>query len=259
MPVSALAVSKDGKLVGVLVDGKAMRGFPTPGKRLEIHSPMMSEWGWPEYTEPGYIPSHIDEAELDRDASEYVLVSTFRLPTLIHTRSANSKWLSELSNTNPVWIHTSDARKLGVVSGDLVKVASRIGHYINKAWVTEGIRPGVVACSHHMGRWRLAGDQQGVSNWQCHGMNLQRDGSVYRYRRQQDVGNYRSEDRESAHIWWSEGGVHQNFIFPVQPDPVSGMHCWHQKVTVTKAGPDDQYGDIVVDTATAAGPWEEKP
>ena len=108
-----------------------------------------------------------------------------------------------------------------------------------------------------MGRWRLDGDQQGVNNWQCHGMSLQRDGSIYRYRRQQDVGSYRSADHESAHVWWSEGGVHQNFIFPVQPDPVSGMHCWHQKVTVTKASPEDRYGDIVVDTARSMEVFHE--
>ena len=44
-------------------------------------------------------------------------------------------------------------------------------------------------------------------------------------------------------------GCNQNLTFPVQPDPVSGQHCWHQKVTVTKPGPDDRYGDIFVDTA----------
>jgi hypothetical protein len=42
--------------------------------------------------------------------------------------------------------------------------------------------------------------------------------------------------------------VHQNITFPVHPDPISGMHCWHQKVRVEKAHPDDQYGDIFVDT-----------
>ena len=26
------------------------------------------------------------------------------------------------------------------------------------------------------------------------------------------------------------------------------MNCWHHKVTVTKAEPDDRYGDVVVDT-----------
>ena len=40
-------------------------------------------------------------------------------------------------------------------TGDLVRVETEIGHFVVKAWVTEGIRPGVVACSHHMGRWKL--------------------------------------------------------------------------------------------------------
>jgi len=35
----------------------------------------------------------------------------------------------------------------------------------------------------------------------------------------------------------------------VQPDPISGMQCWHQRVRVTPAEKGDQYGDVVVDTA----------
>ncbi|NNK80146.1 MAG: hypothetical protein HKO93_01500, partial [Flavobacteriales bacterium] len=34
----------------------------------------------------------------------------------------------------------------------------------------------------------------------------------------------------------------------VHPDPISGMHCWHQRVRIEKPGPDEKYGDIVVDT-----------
>jgi hypothetical protein len=49
-------------------------------------------------------------------------------------------------------------------------------------------------------------------------------------------------------IWWTDVGVHQNLTFPVHPDPVSGMHCWHQAVRVTKAKAGDNYGDISVDT-----------
>jgi hypothetical protein len=45
--------------------------------------------------------------------------------------------------------------------------------------------------------------------------------------------------------------VHQNITFPVHPDPVSGMHCWHQKVRVRSALPGDQYADIHVDFAKA--------
>src|SRR3989442_9079405 len=44
---------------------------------------------------------------------------------------------------------------------DLLKVSTRIGHFVDKVWVTEAIRPGVVACSHHLGRWRLHEDAGG--------------------------------------------------------------------------------------------------
>jgi len=51
--------------------------------------------------------------------------------------------------------------------------------------------------------------------------------------------------------------VHQNLTFPVHPDPVSGMHCWHQKVTVAKASPDDRYSDIQVDTKRSMDVYRE--
>ena len=51
--------------------------------------------------------------------------------------------------------------------------------------------------------------------------------------------------------------MHQNLTFPVQPDPWSGMHCWLQKVTVEKAHPDDEYGDVVVDTSLSRQVYEE--
>jgi len=43
----------------------------------------------------------------------------------------------------------------------------------------------------------------------------------------------------------------------VQPDPVSGMHCWHQRVTVTKAQPGDRYGDVYVDTTRSMAVFAE--
>jgi hypothetical protein len=71
---------------------------------------------------------------------------------------------------------------------------------------------------------------------------------VVRFRRAEDISPYDSKDADTKRIWWTDGGVHQNLTFPVQPDPVSGQHCWHQRVVVSKAGPDDYYGDVVVDT-----------
>ena len=66
-------------------------------------------------------------------------------------------------------------------------------------------------------------------------------------RQRQPVGPFSSEDPDTEKIWWKETGVNQNLTFPVQPDPVSGMHCWHQKVVVAPAEPDDRYGDVFVD------------
>jgi hypothetical protein len=63
------------------------------------------------------------------------------------------------------------------------------------------------------------------------------------------LGPFASTDPDSQRIWWSDGGVHQNLAAPVHPDPISGMHCWHQKVVVQKAMNADRYGDVFVDTA----------
>jgi anaerobic selenocysteine-containing dehydrogenase len=38
--------------VGVNVDGKILRGFPTPSGKLEFYSSTLAEWGWPEYALP---------------------------------------------------------------------------------------------------------------------------------------------------------------------------------------------------------------
>jgi hypothetical protein len=44
-------------------------------------------------------------------------------------------------------------------------------------------------------------------------------------------------------------GVNQNLAHGVHPDPVSGVHCWLQKVkSVRKAEPNDKAGDLFVDT-----------
>ncbi|GIT08644.1 MAG: hypothetical protein CM1200mP30_22740 [Pseudomonadota bacterium] len=56
------------------------------------------------------------------------------------------------------------------------------------------------------------------------------------------------KDKDLKKIFWGDGGVHQNITHAVHPDPISGMHCWHQKVRLEKAKLDDNYGDVFVDT-----------
>ena len=240
---------------GVEVDGVTRQGFPTPSRRLEFWSRTMKEWGWPEHAVPDYVRSHVHPSNLGE--GEMVLVPTFRLPTLIHTRSANAKWLTELSHSNPVWMHPEDAGRLGFQTGDLVRIESETGWFIDRVWVTEGIRPAVVACSHHIGRWRLHEDH-GVDRWASALVDLAEEApGRWRMRQLRGIEPWEGPDPDSARVWWRDAGVNQNLTFPVHPDPVSGMHCWHQKVRVRKPEPTDRYGDIVVDTNRSMAVYRE--
>jgi anaerobic selenocysteine-containing dehydrogenase len=241
---------------GVEVGGEVLAGWPTPSRKLEIYSRTLVDWGWGDEALPGYIRSQVHPSRLDATRGEMVLLPTFRLPTLIHTRSGNAKYLNEISHRNPLWVHTRDARRLGLATGDLVRVTTAIGYFVNRAWVTEAIAPGVVACSHHLGRWRLR-EGEG-SRWSAPVVTFERRGETGRLLRHTSrLGPFRSADPDSSRIWWSDGGVHQNLAFPVQPDPVSGMHCWHQRVVVAPADPEDRYGDVFVDTARSMEVYRE--
>jgi anaerobic selenocysteine-containing dehydrogenase len=239
--------------VGVEVEGKVLRGWPTPSGRLEFWSRTLAEWGWAEAAVPAYVRSHVHPEKLEAD--QLVLISTFRLPVQIHTRSANAKWLDEIAHTNPLWLHPRDAEGMGVRTGDLVRVETEIGRFVVKAWVTEAIRPGVVACSHHMGRWKpeqeTGGQRQSMAT-----VALEHAGGAWRLRRKAGAAPFESTDPDTKRIWWTDVGVHQNLAFPVHPDPVSGMHCWHQAVRVRRAEPNDAYGDIAVDATASRAVYE---
>src|SRR5262249_48630868 len=138
-------ITKEGKPLGVNVAGRAVTGYNTPSRKLELFSQTMADWNWPEFALPEYYRSHIHrsaqaaslgqiEADFDpRYAPKvqwpagargdvYTLLPIFRLPNLIHTRSGNAKLLYEISHKNPLWINPEDAKKLGdVETGDLLK------------------------------------------------------------------------------------------------------------------------------------------
>ena len=104
-------IMRDGKPVGVQIEGQNFHGFPTPSRKQEFYSSTMIDFGYPDHAVPGYIRSHVHPDNLDREDCEFVLLPTFRLPTHIHSRSSNSKWLSEIAHRNPVWLQTTDSRR----------------------------------------------------------------------------------------------------------------------------------------------------
>ena len=142
----------------MVVDGNPLAGFGTPSRKLEWFSPTLHDWGWSEKenTIPWPLKSHVHPDEIDRANGEMILLPNFRLPTLIHTRSANCKWLVEISHNNPVWMHPTDAQRLGLSTGELVRVETEIGWFVDRVWVTEGIKPGIIAVSHHLASIHVA-------------------------------------------------------------------------------------------------------
>ncbi len=269
-------VTKSGKAVGVMVDGKAVVGYNTPSRKLELFSKTMADWKWPEFALPEYYRSHIHKSAQrasmgdlapdsnpdfdnryaplvewpkDSNGPVYTLLPIFRLPHLIHTRSGNSKFLYEIAHKNPLWVNPTDAKNLGDIrTGDLIKVHTEIGFFVLHAWVTEGLAPEVVACSHHMGRWRTNKEDQ-LERMSSAWVDLKEVGKgQWKMRQTSGVEPYETTDPDTKRVWWSDAGVHQNITFPVHPDPITGMHCWHQMVRVERASAEDQYGDIFVDT-----------
>ncbi|MDX1449692.1 MAG: molybdopterin dinucleotide binding domain-containing protein, partial [Acidimicrobiia bacterium] len=241
---------------GVDLGGERVTGFATPSRRLEFYSPTLADWGWEDSAVPTYLKSHVYWRDLDLAGDERILLPIFRLPTLIHTRSGNAKYLYEISHGHPLWVNPRDADALGFETGAMVRVTTDIGYFVMRAWRTEGIRPGVVAASHHLGRWRLDEDK-GNERWSSALVDLERGDDGWLLRQKSGIEPFESEDPDSSRIWWRDAGVNQNLAFPVHPDPVSGMHAWHQRVRLTPASPGDRYGDIFVDTDRAHEIYKE--
>jgi len=86
---------------------------------------------------------------------------------------------------------------------------------------------------------------------------LDREESEWGLTRKKGGGPFESSDPDTLRVWWTDVGVHQNLTHAVHPDPISGMHCWHQAVRVMKARPGDAFGDVSVDTAKSRTAYEK--
>lgn len=97
--------------------------------------------------------------EMDDDEYPFNIV-TFRLPIRTKSRTAYDYWAIETMPENRVEINPRDAADLGIATGDRVRIASRSGHAEGTAKVSQRVRPGVIAGTHHFGH-----TQQGTSEW----------------------------------------------------------------------------------------------
>ncbi len=227
-----------------------------------------------------HVVSHVHHQYMT-EPNSFALNPIFRLPYNIHTRSVNSKWLMEISqNHNPLWINTKDAERLGFKRGQPVKVRvvdtmSKLesGYFVAMAMPTEGVAPGTLACSHHAGRWRVVksvaiegfekplgimglGAPVAAITEQGTRRNLTPIEGVSKMHvtPSKEFGErgwpFAEFNKDLDNISWDGlSGVWQNAVHHPHPDPVSGMHCWHQKVLLEQCTAQDKIGDLSVDIA----------
>ncbi|RKZ36703.1 MAG: DMSO reductase, partial [Gammaproteobacteria bacterium] len=196
--------------VGQKIGDDAYRGFP-PDKvnksgYFELYSTLMEEKGLPAMPTFMAVPEH----QGMRD--DQLILTTFKVNVHTHSRTMNCRWLSEIYHENPAWINPDTAAIRGIHDGDMVKVRSDVGEIETKAHVTPAVVPGVIAISHHCGHWEYGRYASGKPSPQAQASVPDRD------RR-----------------WWSDNGVHPNWVIPSSPDPINGQQRWMDTVvTVTR-------------------------
>lgn len=171
-------------------------GFQTPSGKLEVFSRKLEEAGFSAL--PTYEPptSHAGAGD-----DELYLI-TFKWNVHSGSRTANSKWLSEITHDNPLLVNTQTARAMGIKEGDLIRISSSRGSLAIKAHLTHGIHPRVVAIGGGLGHWQYGGVAQ--------------------------AQKFKSNDPDTKLVWWEKHGhgVCPNSLIPVALDPVGGSQAW---------------------------------
>ena len=163
-------------------DGKP--GFATATGRVELYSNAYAAFGddpLPYYKEPPFSP--VSTPEMMNDFP-FVLTTGARKYTSFHTEQHQIPSLREIDPLPDIEMNPQDAAKLGLSSGDWVKITTPFGGCKEVIKVTPSVCPGVVQATHAwwfpeqdpnepnlFGNWKcsinvgLPNDYVGVQGW----------------------------------------------------------------------------------------------
>lgn len=235
--------TKDGgrEAIGVMQDGQAVRGFPTPTRRIAVYDPIFSlaarHVGLPaddmnasDVPVYGKVPEH---ENLDDDA--YIL-TTFKWNVHTQGRSAYWKYATEIVHTNHAMMAPETAARLGVETGDEIEIttfrpkglvyrageAEPVGQIRNRVRVVPGMHPRVIAQAHHAGHWE-------------HGTIARADAETSGARVGMAEGLPGHQELADS-VWWSKArggtgpGVAINDVYPINAQPLVGGQNWFDNV-----------------------------
>ncbi|MDF1756254.1 MAG: molybdopterin-dependent oxidoreductase [Verrucomicrobiales bacterium] len=236
-------ISKDGKAIGLMQGDKAVIGFETPSRKIQVYDEI-----WPIAAKAVGLPMDdvnaspiaiYDTVPEHRDLPEdRYIFSTFKWNVHTQGRSGHWKYNAEIIHTNPVFMHPETGKTLGVSEGDTVKVSvyrptgatyrsgepGVMNSFENHVRFLKGMHPRVVMCSHHVGHWEhgAVGRSENQISGPVEGLPKENDLPVDR-----DI---------PKKIWWAKknggigGGVHINDALPINPCPLTGGQNWYDNV-----------------------------
>jgi trimethylamine-N-oxide reductase (cytochrome c) len=133
-------------------------GLETPSGKLEFQSQLALKYA-PEDNERPPVAKWIEHSELPTSPKrkKYPFILCSNHPRYrFHSQGEDLIWLMEIYKVKgsdgylyePIWIHTSDAEKLGIKTGEIVMIYNDLGMVLAGAIITERIKPGVVSIDH---------------------------------------------------------------------------------------------------------------
>lgn len=234
---------ESGKAVGIVKDGKSIRGFDTPTRTIQVYDEI-----WPIAAKAVGLP--MDDVNASPIAiydtvpehkglpEDRYIFTTFKWNVHTQGRSANWKYHSEIVHTNPVFMHPDTGAKLGLKEGDKIKLTvyrpkghtyrsgeeGAMGDFENHVRFLKGVHPRVMACSHHVGHFEQGSVARAESRKSAPKAGIDTKSKAFK-----------DADLPSK-LWWSKekkgigGGVHINDALPINPCPLTGGQNWYDNV-----------------------------
>lgn len=135
-------------------------GFPTESKKAEFYSTRLEKFGY------NPLPKIVSLPESLQPSKDYPLLcgTSLKLGIHTHTQFRTLPWISKIEPDPFLEIHPKQARGLGILNGDKVRVESPWGRVSAIARISEGLDQQVVMLAYGYGQpytkggWRSSND-----------------------------------------------------------------------------------------------------
>ena len=150
-------------------------GFSTPTRKFELYSTILEKMGYdplPQHREPPESP--VSAPELYKEYP-YILITGARPPGFFHTENRQVPRLRALHRDPIVEIHPDTAAKEGIKENDWVIIESRRGKVRQRARLTLGRDPRIVAAQH---AWWFPENKDPGHGWDESNINILTDNAL---------------------------------------------------------------------------------